>query len=77
MNTELSEVVAEVLQNYSTNVKTAQARHLVKMMSENFKFFKSSFLTLIDKILVIEEKDQLIKNVYTLISKFYIELLKM
>ncbi len=44
------------------------------MMKESFKFFKTAFLTLIDKILVIEEKDQLIKNVYTLISKFYSEL---
>ena len=46
-------------------------------MKKNFKFFKTSFISLIDKILVIEQKDQMIKNIYSLIGKFFQELLKM
>ncbi len=45
-------------------------------MNKNFKFFKTGFINLIDKILVIEEKDQMIKNVYTLFAKFFQELYK-
>lgn len=45
-------------------------------MAKHFKFFKSSFIALIDRVLVIEEKDQLIKHVYTLLSKFFGELSK-
>jgi hypothetical protein len=45
-------------------------------MEKSFKFFKTSFLQLIDRVLVIEEKDQLIKNLYTLLSKFFGELAK-
>ena len=40
-------------------------------MNKNFKFFKTAFINLIDKILVIEEKDQMIKNVYSLFAKFF------
>jgi hypothetical protein len=45
-------------------------------MNKNFKFFKTAFINLIDKILVIEEKDQMIKNVYSLFAKFFLELHK-
>jgi hypothetical protein len=54
-------------------VKAAHARHLVNIMSKDFKFFKTALLNLIDRILVIEEKDQILKNLYTLLSKFFNE----
>ena len=65
-----------MLDTFTTTVKAAQARHLVSIMNKNFRFFKTAFISLIDKILVIEQKDQLIKNVYTLIAKFFQELFK-
>ena len=76
INTEINEIVAEVLESYTVSVKTSQARHLVQLMHKHFKFFKTSFINLVDRILVLEEKDHLIKNVYSLISKFFAELSK-
>ena len=60
-----------MLDSFTTTVKAAQAKHLVQIMNKNFKFFKTAFINLIDKILVIEEKDQMIKNFYSLFSKFF------
>ena len=40
-------------------------------MKEKFKYFKTAFILLVDKILVNEEKDKVIHGVYTLISKFF------
>lgn len=57
VNSELNDVVAEVLESHNTMVKAAHSRHLVGMMQKSYKFFKTAFINLIDKILVIEEKD--------------------
>jgi hypothetical protein len=76
VNQELNEVVAEVLETCNQPVKPAQVKHLVQMMCRQPKFFKSAFIGLVDKILCIDEKDQIIKSLYTLISKFFSELLK-
>ena len=76
MNAEVNEVVAEVLENFNQAVKPAQAKQLLQIMGRHFKFFKCSFVSLIDKILVLEEKDQMIKSLYSLISKFFGELSK-
>lgn len=72
----MNEVVAEVLENFNQTVKPAQAKQLLQIMGRHFKFFKCSFVSLVDKILVLEEKDQMIKSLYSLISKFFGELSK-
>ena len=74
VNSQVSDVLAEVLT--AGQVKIGQVRDLLAPMAKHFKFFKTAFLALIDRVLVIEEKDQLIKHVYTLISKFFGELSK-
>ena len=53
-------------------------KHLILMLSRDndFKFFKTSFISLIDKILILDEKDLMIKSVYSLVSKFFNELSK-
>jgi hypothetical protein len=77
VNSEVNEIVADVLQSsMAQQVKAAHARGLVSIMSRHFKFFQTSLINLVDKILVLEEKDQLIKNVYILFGKFYSELIK-
>jgi hypothetical protein len=76
VNAEVNEVVAEVLENFNQTVKPAQAKQLLQIMCRHFKFFKCSFVNLVDKILVLEEKDQLIKSLYSLIYKFFGELSK-
>ena len=57
-------------------MKPAQAKQLLQIMGRHFKFFKCSFVSLVDKILVLEEKDQMIKSLYSMISKFFGELSK-
>lgn len=57
VNCELNELVAEVLDQKDGNVKVGQARVMVKMMTKHFKFFKTAYIALLDKILVLEEKD--------------------
>ena len=74
VNCQVNDVVSDVLMSNQSAVKVSQARDLVLIMTASFKFFKTSFINLVDKILVIEEKDQMIKNVYSLISKFFVEL---
>lgn len=32
-------------------------RHLIEIMQKHFKFFKTAFVNLVDKVLLIEEKD--------------------
>ena len=54
VNNAINDVVAEVLDSFTTTVKNSQAKHLIEIMSKNFKFFKTAFSNLIDKILVIE-----------------------
>ena len=68
----MHEVLSEALT--SAQVKISIVRDLVAIMERSFKFFKTSFMQLIDRVLVIEEKDQMIKNIYTLFSKFFGEL---
>ena len=74
MNCQVNDVVSDVLMSNQSAVKVSQARDLVLIMTASFKFFKTSFINLVDKILVIEEKDLMIKNVYSLFSKFFVEL---
>lgn len=74
MNTQINNIVAEVLDTHNSSVKAAHARHLVSIMSKDFRFFKSAFINLVDKILVLEEKDLMIKNLYSLLAKFFAEL---
>lgn len=45
-------------------------------MHKYFKYFKSAFLLLLDKILTIETKDNMIKGIYKLLERFYSEIAK-
>jgi hypothetical protein len=49
---------------------------MVSLMTQHFKFFKSSFLLLIDKIVVLEEKDVYVKGLYKLLECFFQEISK-
>lgn len=71
---QVNNIVAEVLDTHNASVKAAHAKHLVSIMNKDFKFFKTAFINLVDKILVLEEKDLLIKNLYGLLAKFFAEL---
>ena len=74
VNCELNDLVAEVLDSKEGIVKVGQARLMVKIMTKHFKFFKTAYIGLLDKILVLEERDQFIRKLYTLCGMFYQEL---
>ncbi len=72
----MNEVVGEILENLNQTVKPAHVKQLIRIMCNHFKFFKSALINLVDKILVLDEKDHMIKPLYSLISKFFTELMK-
>ena len=76
MNQEINEIIGEVLQSLNHSVKAAHIKDMISLMTKHFKFFKTALINLIDRILTLEEKDQIIKSLYTLISKFFSELNK-
>ena len=44
------------------------------MEPQSFRYFKTAFLALIDKIILLEEKEKHLRGVYNLLSKFFHEL---
>ena len=76
INNELNSIVAEILEDVNQNVNAAQIKTMIDLMKKHYKYFKTSFTTLLDKVLIIEEKDTHIKGVYKLIDRFYLELSK-
>ena len=47
---------------------------MLALMEHCYKHFKLSFLALIDKILIVDEKDHMIKGLYKLLERFYLEI---
>ncbi|CDW89230.1 at hook motif family protein [Stylonychia lemnae] len=58
------------------NVKSVHVKALIQIMHRYFKYFKHSFLNLLDRIICLDEKDSMIKGVYKLLEKFYSEMSK-
>eukprot|EP00347_Sterkiella_histriomuscorum_P002311 403368647 len=76
VNAELHDVLIEILSDNNQQVKSAHVKTLINMMHKYYKCFKMSFLELLDKIIVFDEKDHQMKGLYKLLEKFYNEISK-